>query len=1469
MERALFHNEVIPTEQVLTHLAESVVQQTLKRFRDICGRGIRSGLRVTVNTTNGLTFDISAGAGYTPRGELIELSVPITGLALDQVSTLTLSTSEKSIAVRGNGSYDPTVGGGRSYVLLRYIEETSHPGRRRDNPDLQFDQIARGRFEIEVLTATDFAQLTQNDSSDASAVQDLTSSTVGLPTDPPFPSRQYRLLLAVVTPRGEGVSLRPSDIREGDPGVTQPQDLPGVQIVNVSPQTPTGTGFLRWRVKDQTLSWQAPADTGSGPALDLPTDPGIYVLESKSSVNESVSLRVSLDPASVRALTTDVEEPISVVPRLELTFPQPSQADPAISGVTVRTVSTNLPVGDTTLTYDRVAQTLVWDVVGSGSGPAVNVSGGGNFTIRPGPIDVTTNKSMSPYTMSVFVHETALPGGTGTLATTVTIQGLYDQDIPLAHAMDLLHRSFVGRGIPTARNPHATTIEDIFEAGGEDILATHQDLYHVNGISIDASPDFLRATVTPDDRVQVVPSQSNGDRFLVQGVTYDDVKNTDVQFTDADETGYWLVYVNQDAVLTRARICAAPDWSPIAYADALPAKPPIRIIEARRSTTSGSSGRLSYRPGPRNFFWRGPGSSTFGPKVNAAEDITLYDGQNPDDYIRLQIDLSRLRLDLPATGSPINIDIQWFTDANTVNVNNTLPLFFGLWDQGSGGIEAFIDGATSDLRRFATADVAQKFFAVLRDLSQTTQQRTLYERLVQDRRENLDCGISTKAAHSTVLDTDPAALFAFQTSNSAKVAITQPSTDTVFHVDGRRYEAIVYDPSLPPGRGGGGYGPAGAPPSVTDLTPRWDFTVDTPDNQASAPEAACLYQLYVDEFGRLNAHVRVLEDEDATTKTIPAWVISDISPDFPAGAASLRLTINAPTASFYQFELRAPNDSDFGEPSISQRIGRTVRCYAQNGRDWVEVTNIFALAPPGASATATFTVFAPIDDRNTLELVRASYDGSAELVRLIDQRRFGSVGRRSLANDALALNSKLVRDGLYGETRSSGVIRGLDLTFSRGDAQVSWTGGVVTAGEYRIEVAAGQFTNTVPGVTGLRNRYMFVDPDGSVNFSGGHGEAHVQRLGVLVAILYIQNNTVGIDYIEDRRFFPALVPQIPSRQILALTRQGQMYVRTGILHGSDFSAPLTEFPTGTNSITDACFSAFWSFNTHVTVGPGEQGQLFWLDDESKDGLFLAAIQNMDPSTLPDSPVSSASTGSNFAFFIVPAGQNPRVASSLIYAGGPSFPIEVRQGDISVYPTKAIELGTHLTLSNPEDGLARVDADTQGGGGGGGDDDDPLPPLIYGDALETQELGVGAGQLSWGTCLKFSVPAGGGDVHLLCCSEVLTTPGAPPTTPAPNTDDWPEIYLALRKTSDGAPNPTVDARTYAITDPNTGSTTFRDVPPNTYTAFSINVKVRSLTSGNYSVWFGLQGGLRVAITLKDSLQTTAIWTPVHASEGALT
>ena len=1343
MQRSLFHNNIQPSEQVLDYLAQSLVQQILKRFRDFCGRGIRRGLRVTVNATNALTFDISPGAGYTPNGELVELDLPITGLALDQQSLITLRANDVPVSIRGNGSYDPLVSA-RNYVILRYTEELAQPGKRRDAPDIQIEQIAIPRFEVEVLTQAAFEQLTRNDDSDASAVQDLADGSVGLPTAPPWPSRQFRVLLAIVTPRGEGVALTPADIQEADPGVTQPEDIHGVQIINVSPQTPTGTGFLRWNVKDQTLSWQAPADSSPGVALALPTDAGIYTLESRSSTNESVSIRVQLEPATVRALPTDIEEPIGVVPRLELMFPQPSQANPAISGLTVRTVTTNTPVGDTILRFDRAARTLQWDVPGSGPGPLVNVSGGGNFVLRPGPLNLQDGSSTSPYAMNIFVSETALPAGSGTDQVTVSIRSLYEQDVPLATALDLLHRSFVGRGIPTARNPHGLTIEDIFESGGEDILATHQDLYHLNGISIDAAPDFLRATVTPDDRVQVVPSTSSSDRFLIQGITFSDVKNVDVQFTDTDETGYWLVYVDSNAVLTRARICAAPDFSPIAYTAALPEIPPIRIVEVRRSTTSGSSGRLTYRPSTGRFFWRGPGSSTTGVPVVAGADITVYDGQNKDDYIRLQIDTSKLRLDLPA-GSPVNIDIQFFTDANTVNIENSLPLMFGLWNQGPGGTESFIESCTFDLRRFATADVREQLYRALRDLQQSSYQRTLYERLLLDRRENLDNGISTAVEHGTVGDEDPNAGLVSRSSASARVVVQQPSS-ALFYVRGRRYEAIVYDPQLPPGKGGGGYGPAGAPPDVVDLTPRWDFTADPSDNAASAPEAACLLQLYLDEFGRLNSHVRVLEDDDVASKAIAAFVISDISEDFPAGNATWQMQPNTPATSFYSFAVKAPGESSFGQSVVMQRTGRSVRAYAANGRDWIEITNIFALALPGAGATTTFIVNDPIDKSRCLELARVAYDGSAEIVTIKDRRRFGSVGRRSLGTDALAITSKTLHDGLHGETRSSGVVRGLTFSFTRGDPTLRWDGGVVVVNGTRLVIPGGEFTNTVPGSTGLRNRYMVVNQDGSIDFSGGHGEAHVVRDGVIVAILYIQDSALGIDYVEDRRFFPSLVPWLNEQQVLPLARKGQVFLREGIIEGNDFSAPLSSFPDGTTSITLSNFAAYQGFNVHVTTGPGVQGQLYWLDDEAKDGLVFAAIQNFDPSrvagTTPGLPIQS-----NFGFFLVPAGKNPRLPSQLIYLGAPSTPVAVRKGGLVVYPTQIIDIADNLTLTSPATGQAVVAADDAPTPPGGGDGTDVRPFGLWTGAFANQGAAAGQYYLGAARILSFNAPSSGYRMNL--------------------------------------------------------------------------------------------------------------------------
>ena len=92
---------------------------------------------------------------------------------------------------------------------------------------------------------------------------------------------------------------------------------------------------------------------------------------------------------------------------------------------------------------------------------------------------------------------------------------MYGRTIPLASAIDQVHRDMIGSGQPTVNNPHGITQDDI-PGGGAD----HADLFHVNGISTDAEQDKL-ACVLNGTRVEITNNGAYRNTFLIDGRTYE------------------------------------------------------------------------------------------------------------------------------------------------------------------------------------------------------------------------------------------------------------------------------------------------------------------------------------------------------------------------------------------------------------------------------------------------------------------------------------------------------------------------------------------------------------------------------------------------------------------------------------------------------------------------------------------------------------------------------------------------------------------------------------------------------------------------------------------------------------------------------------------------------------------------------------------------------------------------------------
>ena len=1261
MQRSTFHNSTKPDEAVLQHLADSLIAAVRDRFRDSTQPGIRAGLRVTVNPLDATRIDISPGWGYTPNGERCWLKSSLLSISLTERSDQGIPTENWRIPTLGNGSY---VDGTLNFVLLHYVEHDEHPLPRRDDPQISEYAIQTSRFEIEILTEQDYRALVGNDEWDASAVQDLGGGGFGLPAVPPFASNQFRVVIASVRARGPGQPILPSDVVSSDPGIAQPTDLTGARIISVSPNTPTGTGMLRWFAGSRTISWQAPSDAGPGPVGTIGDDVVTLRLESGSSVSGSLSIEVEIVPDSLPAI--DIEEPIALVPRLEQSFPQPTQPR-TVGGVVAKWVSTNTRLGDGALTFIAADQSLAWQAPGDvAAGPPVLIGAGGEFTVR---------STTSAYVMRVFVSETGLPSVDTVEA--IRVSGLYEQTFPIHTAVDLLHRSMVGSGIPTPRNPHGPTWSDIAESSGENIFEIHQDRFHVNGISIDADPAFLSCSVN-EDAIDIATLDGDPkNRFLVAGQSYTQPRNVpSIQFSPAgvpELSGYYLVYIDPDGIARKARICEQLSFVDMAIGEDLPAEPPIRIMDVRRTTTTGNYGRIRYNADDCTFQYRGPGHATIGDRVAAASDITVTDADG--DWIRLAIHMERLVNTVPT----VRRDFQFFSDASVVNDQVVMPLAMVLWDHTN---ERFAH--VQDLRRFATADVAQRFSRLLHeiDLAQGGA-ANLAEAMVREHHESHDNGISTRYAHGSFLDEDNTAYLVAQSGTSGSIQVLQPSSSyTRLRIRGRRHQYIAGKldliagiPMVPVDE---------EPPNPGPLT--WDFASEQADNGDVPESVACVIQVYVDEFARLGVHVRLRHTQDTSTKPIPAFAISDVSDSFPVGTHSLRCRVGVPSSAMTSLSIGIAGV--WGPEVPIERDGRTTRLYSADGGSWVDVTNHFPIAQPLGDAQEDFEVLYPIPGDDRIELARVCYDGSDEVLRVVDTRPFGSIGERS---------NQVRRDDIQAMTHADGVVSGVEISWQ--DDTVNWTAGSAIVDGRLLPVAQGSYQNTNVGSSGLRRLFFSIEQDAGITISAGHQLVHSKRVHAEFAIAYIEDGGTNIEFVEDRRITPSPAPRSDaSRRLISTSGVNGQLIRTGVAPASPFSS---NDPSDLVGFDPLNYSSFHGFNVNMTADQ-RQGIQFWLDDEEKDGLLWMAIQKLDPATLPGSPYASTiPKQSQFAWFRVPAGPNPRSAAAIEFIGMNAFPIQVTKGGLTVFPAVSIELGEKMSLSSPGPGRAAINAIVSGGGGGGG------------------------------------------------------------------------------------------------------------------------------------------------------------------------
>ena len=252
-----------------------------------------------------------------------------------------------------------------------------------------------------------------------------------------------------------------------------------------------------------------------------PTDFALLPLSDPTFAGDAQdrALLVGIVTATGGALTaSNIEQPV-VWRSLQYAV----MATPPLSGIVIFQVSDNTPEGSTgIIKFDTAPSRLSWQAPGeAGFGASVNVPADGIYTLT----------ALGGSTIQVSVIVAALPSAN--TQVTVSINGLYTQDVPRMSSTDRHHRSLIGTGIPGPSNPHGLSIDDISPGFATDIL-THQQLMHDNGIWRGSSASCLQITIdeTPNPDRLLITAPAGDDCYWVHGKRLTAIKNTVLLFSD-------------------------------------------------------------------------------------------------------------------------------------------------------------------------------------------------------------------------------------------------------------------------------------------------------------------------------------------------------------------------------------------------------------------------------------------------------------------------------------------------------------------------------------------------------------------------------------------------------------------------------------------------------------------------------------------------------------------------------------------------------------------------------------------------------------------------------------------------------------------------------------------------------------------------------------------------------------------------
>lgn len=208
-----------------------------------------------------------------------------------------------------------------------------------------------------------------------------------------------------------------------------------------------------------------------------------------------------------------------------------------ISGVAVILISTNTQRGESSLKFRRDSKGfcyLSWRAPGNiNYGQEVVIGVSGEYILWD---------SSQVSVIKVAVDIDKLPVDNSLEENILIIDLLEQFELSIGTMMDSIHRAMIGKGIPSPRNPHAQTLDDLDPGEKQDVLA-HQYRMHGPGIvglpgSVSLRPSIFGTSVLKVDNL------SSGELVLSgAGNVFRQIAMTTVDFT-GKASGVYYAYVD-------------------------------------------------------------------------------------------------------------------------------------------------------------------------------------------------------------------------------------------------------------------------------------------------------------------------------------------------------------------------------------------------------------------------------------------------------------------------------------------------------------------------------------------------------------------------------------------------------------------------------------------------------------------------------------------------------------------------------------------------------------------------------------------------------------------------------------------------------------------------------------------------------------------------------------------------------------